>query len=117
MVIGTRIAIGNTERDNLCTGSAGRVEGPWAKWTNLVTRVSGSLGKHDDPFPSLESAINTALDGLRYDPTSDTSGPADLQVTSHFSSQGLLGYYSFETDLPGNPAQDDGPERPWTLLV
>ena len=53
-----------------------------------------------------ESDINNALDGLRYSPTGDYNGPADLTVTTDLQAD-LLGFYEFE--INGDIGNDTSP--------
>ena len=72
-----------------------------------LTFESGANGSATMTFSGLESAINAALDGMSYAPTSDYNGPATLQVTTSLSEAGLQALYSF--DNGGDPGNDDGP--------
>ena len=70
--------------------------------TGGLTSVTGD-GSSTVTVIGMESAINTALDGLTYSPTDDYNGPANLQVTTDLQAD-LLGRYEF---TQANPLGDD----------
>ncbi|NND72195.1 MAG: DUF4347 domain-containing protein, partial [Rhodothermales bacterium] len=70
-----------------------------------LTTVTGD-GTDTVVVIGLESAINSALDGLTYSPSTGYDGAATLQVTADLQAN-LLGYYQFDQ---ANPlGQDSSP--------
>ncbi len=67
---------------------------------------SGADGTSSMTITGLESAINTALDGLSFTPAGDYNGPANLQITMDLQGN-LLSRYTF--DNPAELGNDDSP--------
>ncbi len=66
-------------------------------------------------FSGTVEDINTALDGLQYDPTTDYSGSDTLTLTSYDQilysldfDANLQGYYQFDSGDPGNDSSPGG---------
>ena len=63
--------------------------------TTGVTLVEGTDGSGSMVIEGLESAINTALDGLRFTPNADYNGGDTLSITTALAAD-LTGHYTFE---------------------
>ncbi|PON16855.1 hypothetical protein C2W62_16245 [Candidatus Entotheonella serta] len=72
-----------------------------------LTFVSGADGTAAMTISGLESAINTALDGLDYTPDQDYYGPDNLEITTD-ALMDLIARYTF--DNPSDPGNDDSPD-------
>lgn len=64
--------------------------------------VEGSDGSAHMVLNGLESAINAALEGMRFSPSNNYSGPADISISTTQAAD-LEGYYSFDA---GNASDD-----------
>ncbi len=67
---------------------------------------NGADGTASMTITGLESAINTALDGLTFTPTLNYDGPVNLQITTDLQAD-LQGNYTFTQ--PGALGEDSSP--------
>ncbi|MCA9066026.1 MAG: hypothetical protein KDA96_23320, partial [Planctomycetaceae bacterium] len=78
--------------------------------TTGITFVEGTNGSAGMVIDGLESDINTALDGLQFDPFAEFSGADTLNITMAIAAD-LKGYYTFEggnADDHAAGSADDG---------